>query len=197
MVNFKKQMSTHLSFIENSCKKYDQGFHEEALRIAVSLRVIFHDTPKSISILKHLGIKESISLLSTMGGNEEKIPEGHKLALSIPFMITMDGVIPPLNETSKKKIIPIKGWWNEIIFVQNGNFSRCDVVLSASNQDGGAHVDANPSRKTKELKQGIGSFTSTTSGEKNTAELIDYHYQLLRQIGFEVLNSQQLKDIIT
>ena len=155
MVDFKKQMSTHISFIDNSCKRYDQGIHEEALHIAVSLRVIFHDTNKSISILKHLGIKDSISLLSTMGGNEESVPQDGELVSSIPIMMTMDGVTPQLNASSKKVTIPIEEWWNEIIFVQNGNFSRRNVVLSASNQDGGAHVDANPNNKTKKLGNAV------------------------------------------
>ena len=38
----------HLKFIEASCVAYDQGDTYEALRIAVSLRVLFHDTAKHI-----------------------------------------------------------------------------------------------------------------------------------------------------
>lgn len=188
MDNLQDHLKTQISFIENSCEKYDQGMHEEALRIAVSLRVIFHDTGRSVSILKHLDRKEDVLLLSTMG-SEEDLSQSESLLLDIPFMLTSDGVVPPLDTTSKKTMISVEEWWEEIIFIQNNKFSRRDVVLSAANQDGGAHVDINPNIKTRELKLGIGTFSSPRC---NTVVLADYHYQLLRQIGFEVLNSPHL-----
>ncbi len=55
---FTEQLKRHLGFLERSCAAYDSGHQEEALRIAVSLRVLFHDTQhSSVSLLSHLGIK--------------------------------------------------------------------------------------------------------------------------------------------
>lgn len=66
-MNLSEQLRRQLKFIDASCRAYDAGEIEEALRIAVSLRVIFHDTTNSTSLLTHLGKKQSISLISTIG----------------------------------------------------------------------------------------------------------------------------------
>ena len=80
----------------------------------------------------------------------------------------------------------------EIVMTTNHKLTRKDIVLSASNQDGGAHVDAAPSRKTLELKEGIGEFSSTSRGLETTIKLTDHHLPLIRQFGYEVLNSPDL-----
>jgi hypothetical protein len=49
MSEFASSLRTHLAFIARSCELYDRGHIEEALRMAVSLRVIFHDTRHSTS----------------------------------------------------------------------------------------------------------------------------------------------------
>ena len=195
-VDFNKQLKRHVSFISSSCERYDLGFVEEALRIAVSLRVIFHDTFQSKSILTHLNIKNNLSILSSIKNKEENTVDGHSPALMVPFFLTPDGITPQLNVSRKKESISAEEWWNEIIFLQNGEFSRKNVVLSASNQDGGAHVDANPNRKTKILKEGIGTFANVKDGVENKIEFVDYHFQLIRQFGFEVLNSPEIQQII-
>lgn len=87
-------------------------------------------------------------------------------------------------------------WWNEIILAQNERFSRRDVVLSSSNQDGGAHVDIAPSKKTIELKDGVGTFTRTINGLSVSEELVNHHFPLLRQIGYETLNSSELSALV-
>ena len=115
----------------------------------------------------------------------------------IPFLLTPDGITPQLDVSQKKEMISADEWWNEIVFIQNKEFSRKDVVLSASNQDGGAHVDEKPNKKTKILKEGIGTFTNVKDNIENETEIVDYHFQLLRQFGFEVLNSPKIQKIIT
>lgn len=50
-VDLKQQLQRQLSFLESSSLAYDNGAYEEALRMAVSLRVLFHDTNRSISLL--------------------------------------------------------------------------------------------------------------------------------------------------
>lgn len=58
-------MQTQIKFIENSSKLFDEGLEEEAQRIAVNIRILFHDTRKSESLLKQLLIKNDIFLLSS------------------------------------------------------------------------------------------------------------------------------------
>jgi hypothetical protein len=72
-------------------------------------------------------------------------------------------------------------------------YSRRDVVLSAANEDGGAHVDPKPSEKTKNLQLGIGTLTRTTAeGDTATLNLDNAHFWLVRQFGYEILHSPAL-----
>jgi len=50
-----KKLEEQVQFIRRSCNAYDQGAEEEALRIATSLRVIFHQTGASTSLITNLG----------------------------------------------------------------------------------------------------------------------------------------------
>jgi hypothetical protein len=54
----KKQLQQQLGFIERSAILFDEGRREEALRIATALRVIFHHTSHSTSLLRHLKAKK-------------------------------------------------------------------------------------------------------------------------------------------
>ena len=190
-MNFSTQLKRQLDFLTRSCELYDSGHHEEAIRIAVTLRVLFHDTKSSTSLLTHLGIKDSVSVLSTFFVAEE--PPPGELLISIPMFVTPEGVKPPLEETERKDFIPVTQWWTEIIMRQDSNIARRDVILGAADQDGGAHVDANPSEKTLELIQGIGTFEQSIGGRVIRREVLDnHHFHLIRQFGYEVLNSPDI-----
>ena len=54
-VDFKAHLAKQLRFLERSCKSYDAGFTDEAVRIATVIRVIIHQTGTSTPLLKHLG----------------------------------------------------------------------------------------------------------------------------------------------
>jgi hypothetical protein len=62
--DFQRQLGRQLQFIENSCKEYDLGCKDEAIRISTALRIIFHDTKSSTSLLSHLQCA-TLNMLST------------------------------------------------------------------------------------------------------------------------------------
>lgn len=191
-----QQLSRQLKFLQTSCDAYDRGELEEALRISVALRVLFHDTNKSTSLLTHLGKKDSINLISTFGLDQTDEQLGGGFVMYIPLMVTMDGVKPILGDCKSPKTVPCEPWWNEIVMAQSHRFSRRDVVLSSANQDGGAHVDISPNNKTIELKEGIGTLTKVVDGVDVTEVLSDHHFPMLRQIGYEVLNSPEITSLV-
>jgi len=53
---FLHKLGEQIQFLERSCEFYD-GKESEAIRIATSLRIIFHQTQKSTSLIEHLGFK--------------------------------------------------------------------------------------------------------------------------------------------
>src|SRR5437762_2025805 len=63
-IDFREQLSKQLGFLQTSCREYDAGNTNEAIRIAQALRVIFHNTRNSTSLLMHLR-GNSISMHST------------------------------------------------------------------------------------------------------------------------------------
>lgn len=57
----------HRTYLRSSAASFDAGYEPEAKRMAVSLRVLLHDTPQSISVFKQLGLKDSWTFDDTAG----------------------------------------------------------------------------------------------------------------------------------
>ena len=85
-MDFIKQLSRHIGFLERSCAAFEAGYTEEALRIAVTLRVLFHDTKSSTSLLTHLGLKSSASVLSTFEPGYKENKEDKTFTVTIPAL---------------------------------------------------------------------------------------------------------------
>jgi hypothetical protein len=195
MSEFQEQLSRHLRFISKSCVEFDSGELDEALRIAVSIRVLFHDTKNSTSVVTYLKVKDSIKLISTfaiaetMDFPDAKNFEWHTV---LPLMLTSNGVRAPLASWETKAIRSIEDWWNETIWQEGGEkYSRRDVVLSAANQDGGAHVDSKPNYKTLKFREGP-KITVNINGQSVPNVVANHHYTLIRQMAYELINSQDL-----
>lgn len=191
--DFVEQTERHLSFIARSGDAFDAGHHNEALRIAVSLRVFFHDTVRSTSLLTHLGKKESVSILSTLEAGYGLDKATGRVCFGGPLWIDSSGQRqPPLGKSTRRDMLSVTDWMTEVIMCVSQPINRRDVILSAANQDGGAHVDALPSKKTTELIVGVGTFTSVQEGKSEIRHLDNHHFPLLRQFAYEVLNSPDL-----
>lgn len=132
------KLQEQIRFIQRSCHAFDQGAEEEALRIATSLRVIFHDTSTSTSIVSHVGLKSKRICSSSRGYGNWQDYLSHQINLNSSQPIRM---VPLLGDTLKE--LSIENWWSkEPVFTHNGQtYSRRKIVLSAANKDGGAHVD--------------------------------------------------------
>ncbi|ELN0130410.1 hypothetical protein RY607_001030 [Raoultella planticola] len=202
---FKQKLIEQISFLESSCERYDQGHTVEALRIALSLRVIFYTTGKSKSILKHMGI-EGIHLLST-GGIPKEQCENLVMFQGLGMKCFSNGkieYIPSLGDgpPMQNKFLPLREWWNECVYVvERGNLiTRLIIMIAAANNDGGAHVD-------EELEPLYASLAADSS--LGTVEIINEHYEVisnypiinahhtaLRQMAYEVLHSPEFISLV-
>jgi len=135
---FITKLDEHLGFIGRSCQAFDSGVEEEAIRIATSLRVIFHDTGQSISLLNHLGLLNGKILSSAGGHGNFKDFLGQRVDLTSLTPITM---IPLLRDGFSEA--SIQSWRkDEPVFTHADSvFPRKRIILSIANKDGGAHVD--------------------------------------------------------
>lgn len=186
-----EQLRRQLLFIHSSCSGYDSGILEEALRIAVSLRVLFHQTASSHSLIEQLGTRSSLHLLSTFQEQNPKETDQGR-AVSIGGTLSKSGVAPELDQSPHRRFLPFATWWSEIVHTFGSHFSRRDIILSAANQDGGAHVAPAPSPNIQELRSGVGTIRYTTKDGTFIRPLSNAHFYLLRQFGHEILNSPEL-----
>jgi hypothetical protein len=221
-VDFQRKLAEQLDFIRASAQAYDQGKTHEAVRIATSLRVLFHDTDNSKSLCRHLG-KSHLMLASTM----ERDPGTGDMFLGLigmkaQFPITIskvqgglkiemkqgDGLMRchPLGANMKWFFVNYDQWWRKQVVFRNRSLNACrrDVILSAANKDGGAHVDAKYDAKYDAIAKGFGMqmlmyVNKTPMGAPTpddpdalAAKLTDPHLAAIRQMANEVLASPDI-----
>ena len=194
--DFKIKLAQQHEFMQNSCRAYDTGCKAEAIRIATIIRVLFHDSRWSTSLLSHLGAT-GIQVLSTVPDR----PDG-----AIEYFFGMgsgelrdDGsveLIPNLDTVPPGRMMAVKDWWQQIVFaLRTGeSLTRSDIVLPAANQDGGAHVDKEVAPAYSALAtDGAGGTRYRVVGDRleldNSSNL---HWVALRQMAYELLESREL-----
>lgn len=189
------KLKDHIQFIQRSCEDYDRGSENESLRIATSLRVIFHNTNASVSLISHLGFDLKEMLTSSRGHEDWKDYLALRENLNSPELIIM---IPMLGNEFRK--ISIEDWWEkETVFKHNSkNHSRRKIILSIANKDGGAHVDKELEKYYEFLCSGEYALGITGNLEYNgpppfpqgiTIYAKNAHLALIRQFAHEFLAS--------
>jgi hypothetical protein len=191
-------LARQLSFLSRSCQGYDAGFSDEAVRIAVVLRVLFHDTKRSKSLLRQMR-RRDIHLISTcppltpnlvyfQGLGQTKVHASYS-ASTVEF-------VPDLGPYKDARLMPLDEWWQQVIMISDGkSVRRVQLILSAANQDGGAHVDPELSPEYERLATAgaLGHYSIKDSQGLRAGPIIDAHFVFLRQIGQEVLLSNDLR----
>jgi hypothetical protein len=179
--DYVEQLGKQLGDIELSAREYDAGNKDAAVRIAKSLRVIFHHTGEAISLLAHLKarfIRLSTSVekppypqdwYSPMAELEKKFSFPAIDAAARPQDRTV--VEPPTYRPmlSRKKLtrqVQAPDWWgNEPVIIRNGKkVTRKVIVLASSGAD----------------------------GDTKSSKVDDAHLAALRQMAHEVLKSPEL-----
>lgn len=174
-------------FISRSVDLVVQGDPDEVVRVAVALRVLFHDTSQSHSILKQLEWKEKIDYVDSLRpleampglsiGLSGTDSAGNRVEAPMPMGLvgqhhTPDGTTGYhpwfLAESVVEKTLKFSEWWEKknIAYLGAPTFSRWDLVSTMANQDGGAHVDP---RGTSDVydqfkTRGTGSFSIPWNG---------------------------------
>jgi hypothetical protein len=132
-----------LAFLEVSTASFDNGFEGEAKRLAVTLRVLFHETRRSKSLLKMLGKINEQFLDTALPANPASLLS-HGGLVSIAMGSPKTRYVAMLDEVPLQKWVSFAEWWeNRPVFVDSNRreLTRRQLVLTAANQDGGAHVD--------------------------------------------------------
>jgi hypothetical protein len=197
LIRFEEALGTQIGFLETSAQLYDSGREEESLRLATTMRVIFHQTGSSTSLLTHMGLAGTKMLSSARGHGDWKDYLSQKIDLNSPRPITMT----PMLGTSFTEL-PLAEWWDkEPIFVDKGTaYTRKKIILSLANKDGGAHVDKELEAYYEVLRAGkyaIGITGNVTyNGPAPFPQGVpvypdNAHFALARQFAHETLVSQR------
>lgn len=142
-----EDMLAHLQeqdrFLYRSADAFDDGDESEARRLAVTIRVLVHDTAHSKSLLEQFGLKRY-----PFADSAGPLRPGNLMTES-PLTIMESGpegarfrpqfVNPPQSPIGQ----PFARWWSTPVVKDRAGskFSRADLVLGVADQDGGAHVD--------------------------------------------------------
>jgi hypothetical protein len=196
------QLRKQLGFLERSCASFDTGFDDEAIRIAVSIRILIHDTKSSTSLLSHLGAK-GISLRTTCPLINEKTIMFSGGLCSTQIVVEngqlKEAGYRPIFDSSEPKnlFVTAHEWWTQTIYrISEGDVSRKHIVLGAANKDGGAHVDPLLTSEYQALCKGIMTIGHSTSQESFEFPLLNSHLADLRQMGHELLSSPDLLSLL-
>lgn len=132
----------HRRFLETSCTAFDEGDEDEAVRLAVTLRVLAHDTGKSRSLLSQIGVKTQWrywNLRLPPPAQESWV--GH-LLVEASLRSSSSTITQPASDRGEAFWSDFDSWWtSEVSRVQGHGFTRKDFVLVLANKEGGAHVD--------------------------------------------------------
>jgi len=190
-IDFQDHLRRQLRFIERSSDSFDRGSFDEAIRIATVLRVIFHNSGKSVSLLKHLNA--NVRILTQI----QSLPKKATFADATTLIVMGpqgSGLQPRLGKGHYKAFLPEGAWWKQLVYVRGElKIKRCDIVLAAANKDGGAHVDAELTAEYEELKRGVWTISSGTEGERPIG---DQQFILLRDAAYEVLHSPDILSLV-
>jgi hypothetical protein len=131
-------MGTHMRFLTRSAAIFDAGDEDEALRLATSMRVLFHNTRASTSLLTLMDLTKTPMLSTARGHGDWQDYLAHYVRLDSPTPVVMK----PLLDSPLKKV-EFDYWWNaDPVFVyEDVAYTRKVIVNSLANKDGGAHVD--------------------------------------------------------
>jgi hypothetical protein len=188
------ELEAHLreqvAFLESSAAAFDAGFDGEAKRLAVAIRVLVHDTSSSRSLLTQLGRKNTLFADTAAPLNSKNLlPEASLVGISMgPAGVRY--YAPLGDHPCGERRVPFERWWDGPVLrdEQRALLTRRDLVLTAANQAGGAHVD--PGLDGAYARVSRGDTMAFVVGNGHTERLLlGVELASIRQIAYEVLKT--------
>lgn len=141
--DFQRQLADQIGFLKASADSFDRGFEGEAKRLALTIRVLVHDTRSSRSLLGQLALRDQPFWdLSFPPEPGNEIAEG-ALVVLVLGTTSEPRYFAPLDDVPQPRRLEFGNWWRSEVFrhPDGSALTREELVLAAANQDGGGHVD--------------------------------------------------------
>lgn len=192
-----QNLRRQLGFLEVSSYAFDQGFRDEAIRIAVVLRVLFHDKPGSPSLISQLHAPRVLmrSSIPALDPDPGWVQFSGGLSIMRMKASTTEASVEhvPKFDAFDGEFLPADDWWNQVAYITDeGNITRGTIALKAANKEG-AHVDLKYGWAYAALKRTLGG--QLHAGDEHgmqVQDIKDIHLSDLRQIAHEVFRSPEL-----
>lgn len=196
-ITLKDHLRRQLEYLRRSCELFDAGHWDEAVRLAVGIRVLIHDAEKSKSLLRQMHVREQVKL-ATSFGLSARLPKNFQPTLVFPIFASSaeSGTSVPFRLPMPPILMAVNEWWEEIVWMQESTLTRKTIILHTANKEGGAHVQASAPETIKELRQGLSKVTSVKINGVEVGTPGNYHFILIRQFAHELLNSESLAELV-
>jgi len=185
------QFQDQLTFLERSCRDFDEGHTAEYRRIALAIRILVYSSASSHSLIGQLDMADAPLASYATPAHPGNLVAWHPLVM---MRISNAGAafVPVLDQgpPHKGKWLPFSDWWHEEVFrsPEGVVLTRGDFVTIVANQDGGAHVDPELDERYHKLAhENLAGWIA--SGPEGDSPLLHIEKMHLRQIGFETLKS--------
>jgi len=187
------QLFKQYKFLCKSLLECIKGDLDEIDRVATSLRILFHDSNKSKSLISQLNseilILDTADNLPDLSLPSSESYECHSMFIGGMVNMNLCSRVWGLNLAARPVWSNIESWWNKILFIDNSfECTRKKIVLIIANTDGGAHVDPMLDKDYYQLTRdgsiGMNFFLNGQQYTPSGPEKI-----ILPQIGLEVVTS--------
>jgi hypothetical protein len=179
---------------------FDEGNKAAAKDTAVKLRVLLHDTSKSTSLLRQLGVKKAFRYLDTAGAADPNnlFPTWGLIKVKLHVGPADDSAEyeASLDNSSKRtgdRYLDFNEWWSRIVIkdIQGNELSRKDLVMLLAHEEGGAHVQPRPGKEYHAISKentllGVARFAEDRPPQSVGGRPIE---ESVRQIAYEVLRT--------
>lgn len=164
-------LEEQIAFLTSSSNAYDQGMHIEAKRLAVTMRVLLHDTGASRSLLGQIGVKDRLRWTCAGSVDPEDLAPSNALTW-FAFGHNGDGTafgrhIPVREDYIRENVswLWFDEWWQTPVIKDSHRevFSRADLIKILANKDGGAHIDELQNRVRRLAHEGSLGWAVATS----------------------------------
>ena len=194
----RRELQDQVDLLVQACGRYDGGFTVIAKHMAVSMRVLLHQTGHSRALLEQLSLRgfrfldtarnlSPTNLLSEI--NLCVLQIGPPEPQYVPLCTIGGGPHP-------SKWVPFSEWWNKPVIKdgQRRTFSRRDLVTMVANTDGGGHVDPELDDAYFALSRENSLGWMFSKGD-TTAPMSSPERPCIRQIAHELLETLKRKAI--